>query len=118
MRLDQALQVKIGDHLYDPFLEDIIVTHIYKQDGVLIFTTVDTRISQRVYSYENVYFLNLSPEDICDEELSFIYWAKENRDNIEDNLEMFDIIKQSYMQGFGAGFAHRRKLTHGEQMQK
>lgn len=118
MRLDQALDVKIGDHLVDTFAQDIVITNIFKDNGVIVFSTIDTRLRQRAFSYENVYLKNLSPEDICDEELSFIYWARDNRENIEDNLEHFDLIKQSYMQGFGAGFAHRRKVSHLEQMQK
>lgn len=117
MRLDQALNVKIGDHMVDPFLNDIVITTIYREEnGVLIFGTIDTRLRRVVYSYENIYSKDL--QDIPDEELSFMSWAKENRENIEDNLENFDLIKQSYMQGFGMGFAYKRKVSHEELMQK
>jgi hypothetical protein len=118
MRIDHALHIKVGDHLLNTFLDDVVVTNIYKEGGVIVFGTVDTRLRQTAYSYDYVYLLDTGPSDISDEESSFINWAKENRQSIEEQLESLDLIKQSYMQGFGMGFAYKKTMSHKELMQK
>ena len=118
MRLDHALSVKVGDHLINTFMDDVVVTSVYKEGGVIVFGTVDTRLKQVAYSYDYVYLLDIGPNDISDEESSFITWAKENRQGIEEQLESLDLIKQSYMQGFGMGFAYKRIMSSKELMQK
>jgi hypothetical protein len=118
MRIDHALHIKVGDHLLNTFLDDVVVTSVYKEGGVIVFGTVDTRLRQTAYSYDYVYLLDTGPNDISDEESSFINWAKENRQGIEEQLENLDLIKQSYMQGFGMGFAHKKTMSHKELMQK
>jgi hypothetical protein len=62
--------------------------------------------------------LDIGPNDISDEESSFMNWAKENRESIEEQLENLDLIKQSYMQGFDAGFSYKKIISHEELMQK
>jgi len=118
MRIDHALSVKVGDHLINTFMDDVIVTSVYKEGGVIVFGTVDTRLRQVAYSCDYVYLLDVEPNDISDEESSFINWAKENRQSIEEQLENLDLIKQSYMQGFGMGFAYKRVMSNKELMQK
>jgi hypothetical protein len=118
MRIDHALNVKVGDHLINTFFDDVVVTSIYKDAGVIVFGTIDTRLNRVSYSYDYVYLLDIGPNDISDEESSFMNWAKENRESIEEQLENLDLIKQSYMQGFGMGFAYKKVMSHEELMQK
>ena len=111
-------KIQIGDHLLNPFLDDIVITNHFKDSGIMVFSTVDTRLRSVSYSYENIYHRDLNPDDICDEEMSFLYWAKDNREYIEDNLEIFDYLKDTYMQGFAMGFQHKKDHSYKEQMQK
>jgi hypothetical protein len=118
MRIDHALNVKVGDHLINTFMDDVVVTSIYKEGGVIVFGTIDTRLRQVAYAYDYVYLLDIGPNDISDEESSFMNWAKENRESIEEQLENLDLIKQSYTQGFDAGFSYKKIISHEELMQK
>jgi len=121
MRLDQAQLVKMGQKLYNALLEEVVVTSIFvnvKPDhkcDAMIFSTVNTRLHKESYSFEDLYF---DLDDVCDEEKSFISWTQENTDLILANEESFRAIKIAYMAGFGNGFAHKRKITHEEAMQK
>jgi hypothetical protein len=118
MRLEQAQQIKVGQKLHNVFLEEVVVTSIYSPSDagdVIVFGTVNTRLHKEGYSFEDLY---CDLEEICDEERSFIGWAKENREFVLENEDSFKVMKKSYMAGFGNGFAHKQSYTYEEQMQK
>jgi hypothetical protein len=118
MRLEQAQQVKVGQKLHNALLEEVVVTSIFSPSDagdVILFGTVNTRLHKESYSFEDLYH---DLEEVCDEERSFISWAKENREFLLDNEESFRAIKKAYMAGFGNGFAHKQSYTYEEQMQK
>jgi hypothetical protein len=118
MRLEQAQQIKVGQKLHNALLDEVVVTSIYSpsDDGnVIVFGTINTRLHKEGYSFEDLYY---DLEEICDEERSFISWAKENREFVLENEDSFKLMKKAYMSGFGNGFAYRQKLSYEEQMQK
>lgn len=121
MRLNQAQLVKMGQKLYNALLEEVVVTSIFVQEkpehkcDAIIFSTVNTKLYKESYSFEDLYY---DIEDVCDEEKSFINWTQEHTDLILENETSFRAIKIAYMTGFGNGFAHKRKITHEEAMQK
>ena len=118
MRLEQAQQVKVGQKLHNALLDEVVVTSIYSPSdtgNVIVFGTVSTGLHKEGYSFEDLYY---DLEEICDEERSFVGWAKENREFILDNEESFKVIKRAYMAGFGNGFANKQSYTYEEQMQK
>ena len=121
MRLDQALNIKVGDIVYNCFMDELVVTSRFdsiSDNGSdirnIIFSTVDTRLSRSTYQFDDLYHKDLDGES--DEEKSFISWAKENRDFFLDDC--FTLMKECYKQGFAMGFAHKRKITFEEMMQK
>jgi hypothetical protein len=63
--------------------------------------------------FDEIYYPDLS--DICDEEKSFVLWAKDNRQFIGENSRL---LKTVYMQGFAMGFEHKKQTSYEEQMQK
>lgn len=118
MRLEQARQIKMGQKLHNALLEEVVVTSIFSPSDagdVILFGTINTRLHKESYSFEDLYH---DLEEVCDEERSFISWAKENREFILDNEESFKVIKKAYMSGFGNGFAYRQQLSYEAQMQK
>lgn len=115
MRIDLASNIKVGDILYNCFMEKLVVTSIYKDQSSLIFSTVNTRLSRTGYSYEDVYLENLYGES--DEEISWINWINENKD-ISDSFDDIENSKKMYKIGFGRGFQHKRKISFEEMMQK
>jgi hypothetical protein len=118
MRLDEAKQIKVGQKLHNALLDPVIVTSIFSPSDsgdVIIFGTINTRLQKESYLFEDLYD---DLEEICDEEKSFMTWAKGNRELVVYNEESFRIMKKAYMVGFGNGFAHRQTHTYEEQMQK
>jgi hypothetical protein len=109
MRLDQAYNIKVGDKLINCFMENLVVMsvfhHIGHKEDSFIIGTVDTRMRLVDYSYQDLYYLD-SCEELCDEELSWINWAKDNYNELyaEDNLAL---IQSAYMKGFANGFEHK-----------
>jgi hypothetical protein len=56
-----------------------------------------------------------NPEDMCDEEKSFLNWIQDKDDL---NNRLFDILKTVYMQGYAAGFQSKLKYSSDEYLQK
>jgi hypothetical protein len=118
MIFEQAQQIKMGQKLYNSFLDEVVVTSIFSPSdtgNIILFGTVDTRLHKESYSFEDLYY---DLEEICDEERSFINWAKENREFILDHEESFKAMKKAYICGFGNGFAYKKTCLYEEQMQK
>ena len=89
MRIDLANDIKTGDTLYNCFMDPVVVTSIYKDNNNIIFSTIDTKLYRRGYSYEDIYFSDLYGES--DEEKSWINWIKNNRDILDTIDIKFDM---------------------------
>ena len=57
-------------------------------------------------------------EELCDEEKSYNDWVSNNLSYINDNKQHINVMRKLYMEGFAAGFVHRRKIDAMEQLQK
>jgi hypothetical protein len=123
MRLDLAMTLKPGDTVYNAFMDKLVITSRFDEINTnteklskIIFSTVDTRLNRENYCFDDLYFKDLEGES--DEEISFVNWAKDNRDYLGDADEWFSVMKQCYKQGFAMGFEHKKKITYEEAMQK
>jgi hypothetical protein len=123
MRLDLAMGLKVGDKVYNAFMDELVITSRFdtpmndsKKIHNIILSTIDTRLNRNTYSFDDIYLKNLEGES--DEEISFVNWAKDNRDYLGDTDEWFSVMKNCYKQGFSMGFEHKRRTSYEEQMQK
>jgi hypothetical protein len=115
MRLDLAMGLKVGDRILNVFMDDLVISsidHSYDPKPP-VFIALDTRLQKHYLWFDEIYYPDLS--DICDEEKSFILWARDNRLFIGENSRL---SKEIYMQGYANGFNSRLKYSHEEQMQK
>lgn len=112
---DLAYGVKVGDIVYNTFMEKLVVGSISQSENNVVFTVIDTGLNAHSYSYEDIYLEDLYGES--DEEKSWINWAKNNKEFV-DNFDHLSTIKWIYEQGFAEGFVHRQKISHEEMMQK
>lgn len=115
MRLDLAMGLKVGDKIVNVFMDELVISkidHSYDPKPP-VFIAVDTMLQKHYYWFDDIYYPDLS--DICDEEKSFVLWAKDNKQFVGENSRL---LKTVYMQGFSMGFDHKRKLSHEENMQK
>lgn len=110
-----AETVKVGDIVYNVFMQKLVVASISHGDTNIVFTVVDTGLNAHSYSYEDMYFEDLYGES--DEEKSWISWAKNNKEFVE-TFDHLSTIKWIYQQGFAEGFVYRQKISHEEMMQK
>lgn len=117
MRLDVAIDLKIGDVVYNCFMDELVITSINRvvDSNKIFFSTVDTRLHRASYDSNNIYLKNL--EDETDDEKSWVNWAKDNRDFF-DEFDHIETMKEVYKTAFCHGFEHRRKYSYEEQMQK
>jgi hypothetical protein len=115
MRLDLAMGLKVGDKIVNVFMDELVISkidHTYDPKPP-VFIAVDTMLQNHYLWFDDMYYPDLS--DLCDEEKSFVLWAKDNRQFIGENSRL---LKTVYMQGFAMGFEHKKKISHEEQMQK
>jgi hypothetical protein len=110
-----ADSIKVGDIVYNVFMQKLVVSSIVQENGGLVFALVDTGLNTHYYSYEDIYFEDLYGES--DEEKSWINWAKNNKDFVE-TFDHLSTIKWIYQQGFAEGFVYRQKISFEEIMQK
>jgi hypothetical protein len=116
MRIDLADNLKVGDIVYNCFMDELVITSIIKNVSKRIFFgTVDTRLHAASYDSSDLYLKNL--EDETDDEKSWVEWAKNNRDFF-DEFDHIETMKDLYKIGFCRGFEHRQKITFEEAMQK
>ena len=115
MRLDQAMKLNIGDKVVNCFIDELIISKIDNSYDPKppVFIALDSELQKHYLWFDEIYHPDLA--DICDEEKSFIMWAKDNREFVGEN---FRLLKTVYMQGFAMGFEHKKYLTHTEHMQK
>lgn len=57
-------------------------------------------------------------EELCDEEKSYNDWVRRNLDYISKNKTSIGVMKKLYMDGFAAGFVHKKQISAMEQLQK
>lgn len=115
MRLDQAKTVKIGDVIFNVFLEPVTVSSIHLNSKPPYFEVVDTRLNTIVLPIENLYLPYL--EELPDEEMSFLTWMSENKD-ILSRPNLYNTFKYIYTKAFLNGYNHKMKVRFEEQMQK
>lgn len=121
MRIDLADNIKIGDTIYNCFMDSLVVSSITKQVSddsgyhKIIFDTIDTRLNHIKYDANDLYLHDLYGES--DDEKSWINWAKENRDFFAE-FDHIETMREIYKIGFCNGFEHKRKTLHEELMQK
>lgn len=115
MRLDLAMGLKVGDKIVNVFMDELVISkidHTYDPKPP-VYIALDTMLQKHYLWFDDMYYPDLS--DICDEEKSFVLWAKDNRQLIGENSRL---SKEIYMQGYANGFSSRLKYSHEEQMQK
>jgi len=115
MRLDLAMGLKVGDKIVNVFMDELVISQIeHNYDPKPpVFIALDTMLQKHYLWFDEIYYPDLS--DICDEEKSFVLWAKDNRQFIGENSRL---LKTVYMQGFSMGFEHKKRISYEEQMQK
>lgn len=115
MRLDLAMGLKVGDKIVNVFMDELVISkidHTYDPKPP-VFIALDTMLEKHYLWFDDMYYPDLS--DICDEEKSFVLWAKDNKQFIGENSRL---LKTVYMQGFAMGFDHKKKISHEDAMQK
>lgn len=110
-----AENVKVGDIVYNLFMQKLVVGYISQGDNNIVFTVVDTGLNPHAYSYEDIYLEDFYGES--DEEKNWINWAKNNKEFI-NTFDHLSTIKWIYQQGFADGFVYRKKISFEEMMQK
>lgn len=117
MRLDLAANVKVGDTVYNCFMDTLVITSIYHNtsENTLVFSTIDTRLNRANYAPEDIYLSDL--EDETDDEKSWVGWAKDNRDFF-DEFDHIETMKEVYKIAFCNGYEHKKKITLEEALQK
>lgn len=117
MRLDLACNIKVGDVVYNCFMDELVITAISKDINPkqIFFGTVDTKLHRASYDSNDVYLKNCEGES--DEEKSWVNWAKDNREFFEE-FDHIETMREIYKIGFGNGFQHRIKIRAEELLQK
>lgn len=57
-------------------------------------------------------------EELCDEEKSYHDWVSNNLEYLQNNKQHVGVMKKLYMEGFAAGFEHKKRMTAQEYLQK
>jgi hypothetical protein len=117
MRIDVADTMKIGDIVYNCFMDELVITSFSKDINCkqIFFGTIDTRLHRASYDSNDLYLKDL--EDESDDEKSWVEWAKNNRDFF-DEFDHIETMKEVYKTAFCNGFEHKRKIKFEEVMQK
>lgn len=117
MRIDLADTVKIGDIVYNCFMDELVITSInkYIEFRKIFFYTIDTRLHKASYDSNDLYLKDFDGE--CDEEKSWVSWAKDNRDFLL-TFDHIETAKKIYKIGFSNGFEYKRQYSFEEMMQK
>lgn len=121
MNIDLALDIRVGDTVYNAFMDALIVKSYswkFNDQGKIdsiVFHVTDANNSVHVYEYEDIYDKYMTWES--DEEQSWVNWAKDNKDFILE-FDHITTIKEIYKIGFANGFAYKRKMLAEEMLQK
>jgi hypothetical protein len=117
MRIDLADNIKLGDIVYNCFMDELVITTINKQidSKQIFFGTIDTRLHRAIYDSSDVYLKNL--EDETDDEKAWVNWAKDNRDFF-DEFDHIETMREIYKIAFCDGFEYKKRISFEEYMQK
>ena len=122
MTSEQANKTRIGDTVYNCFMDKLKVieidhnlNHDIDTNERILFTLLDSNQNRHSYYYQDLYLEDLSYES--EEEKSWINWAMKNKDFLME-FDHITTTKAIYQQGFAEGFRHKRKYSHEELMQK
>lgn len=121
MRPDQAQILVSGDKVIDTFMTELTVksvkaVHNHNEELLhILVITEDINKKQDVYHHEDIYLPDL--EGVSDEEKSWLNWAKENQDFLEE-FDYLPSVRLIYMKGFADGYLYKRKVSYEEMMQK
>ena len=115
MRLDLAMGLKVGDRIINVFMDELVISNIdHSYDPKPpVFIALDTMLQKHYLWFDDIYYPDLS--DICDEEKSFVLWAKDNKQLVGENSRL---LKTVYMKAFAMGFDYKKKILYEEAMQK
>jgi hypothetical protein len=117
MRIDIANNLKIGDIIFNCFMDELIVTSIHKdiKSQQVFFGTVDTRLNKQSYNFRDVYDKDFTDES--DDEKAWVNWAQDNRDFF-DEFDHIETMREVYKTAFCHGFEHKQRIKFEEAMQK
>jgi len=119
MRLDLADHLKVGDKVYNCFMEPLTIISINKTAAhntyKIIFTTTNTSSHKAEYDYKDLYLEDLYGES--DDEKAWVNWAKENKDFV-DTFDHIETMKEIYKTAFCHGFEYKKHISFEEMMQK
>lgn len=121
MRPDQAQTLVSGDKVVDSFMTHLTVksvksVHNHNEELLhILIITEDGDRKQDTYHHEDVYLPDL--DGVSDEEKSWLNWAKENQDFLEE-FDHLPSVRLIYMRGFAQGFEYKKQLSYEEMMQK
>lgn len=94
-----ANSVKIGDVVYNCFMEPLVV--LDKSINNLRFIVSDDKNKTHEYSSKDLYVNNLYGED--EDEKSWVLWAKDNKDFLY-TFDHIETMKEVYKTGFTNGY--------------
>lgn len=57
-------------------------------------------------------------DELCDEEISYHKWLKNNTVYVSNHKESIHVMKKIYLDGFAAGYEYRNLYNAKEQLQK
>lgn len=60
----------------------------------------------------------MNSEELCDEEKSYHEWVANNLGFVKDHKDCVRVMQTLYIQGFAAGFNHKKKISAQEHLQK
>lgn len=121
MRPDQAQILVSGDKVVDSFMTQLTVksvksVHNHNEELLhILIITEDSDCKQDTYHHEDVYLPDL--DGVSDEEKSWLNWAKENQDFLEE-FDHLPSVRLIYMRGFADGYSYKKKISYEEAMQK
>jgi len=118
MRIDLANNLRVGDVVYNCFMDKLTIISLHKDDEDIknpFFGTISKTLNITSYSYKDLYFEDLYGES--DDEKSWVMWAKDNKDFF-DTFDHIETMKEIYKLAFCHGFEYKKKLSYEEMMEK
>jgi hypothetical protein len=114
MRLNEVETLNVGDIVYNIYQEELVINSINLNQNNVEYNIlcVNTGLFLESYPHDLLY---KTYNDLCDEELSFIFWAVANKNlllDLHDN-DVIKKIKLAYMQGYARGFESKPRCSGG-----
>lgn len=115
MRLKEVETLNAGDIVYNIYQEELVINSINLDNTNVEYNIVCVNTGLFLESYPHD-LLYRTYNDLCDEELSFIFWASANKNlllDLHDN-NLVKKIKYAYMQGYARGFESKPRCSGGK----